>query len=247
MIHPAESGCRRAALSLAVLLALAAPATAATLQIAGPPGAEVWLDGQSLGLLPLAGPVTVARGAHELVCEAAGHQRYQETILLPEEDSWRLIRVRPTPLRRKYAVTSNILLAGLGQRYMGAGVRGWVYTLAELGGLGVALVAEAERSNLKDDYLLYKDEYDRAINPDVIAYYKEKSDQAYADMKDASDLRDTGFLVAVGAIGVSMLDALLLFPGVDVGPGPVPPSPLAGGAPATVDLAAVHAGVKLNF
>ena len=116
MIHPDESGCRRAACSLALLLVLATPAAAATLQIAGPPGAEVWLDGQSVGLLPLAGPLAVPRGMHEVVCEAAGHERYRETIVLPEEDSWRTLRVRPTPLRRRYAVRTAQRNGSVGSR-----------------------------------------------------------------------------------------------------------------------------------
>ncbi len=250
MTRPALPGAIRAALPcLAIFLVsvLAAPAAAATLRISGPPGATVKVNGHEVGILPLAAALELPRGTYTVTCEARGYQDFSATVVLGEDDAWSHLQVRPVRLSRKTAVTSNLLFAGLGQHYMGHGWRGWLYTAAEAGGLLAALAGEVQRVEYRDDYYLYEDEYNAAISPEEIAYYRDLSTQAYADMEDATGLRDTGLLVAVGAIAVSMLDAFLFFPGADIGPGPVPPMQSAAPRDAAADQFALHAGWRVAF
>ncbi len=56
-------------LSVAALLAMAASAGAATLEVTGPPGASVVINGRDLGVLPLASTV------YETCWSAFMHQR----------------------------------------------------------------------------------------------------------------------------------------------------------------------------
>ena len=69
-------------------------------------------------------------------------------------------------------------------------------------------------------------------------------------MKDQEDMRNLGLLVAGGAILVSVIDAIVFFPAVEAGAGPVPldTGVLESGPwsnPAA--LTTVHASVRLEF
>jgi hypothetical protein len=218
------TACRRAAVLAGLLTLLAITASAATLHLTGPDGAMVRLDGQDLGPLPLAGPLTLPAGVYELECRTRGYKPLIETVTLAEPESWLLLRLRPVPLERRQAVANSLVYAGLGQWYSGAKVRGWVYFAGETGGLVTALAGELQRQNHRDDYLNAKARYDAALLPDDLALWRARADRSYQDMKDMESLRNTGISVAVGAWALSLLDAWLLFPGVDIGPGLVPPA-----------------------
>jgi hypothetical protein len=234
-------------LAILFVTALAAPAAAATLRISGPPGATVKINDHEVGLLPLASALELPRGAYTVTCEARGYQDFSSTVILGEDDAWSHLQVRPVRLSRKTAVTSNLLFAGAGQHYMGHGWRGWIYTAMEAGGLLTALAGEAQRVNDRDDYRLYEAQYRAEISPEQIAHYRYLTAQAYSDMEDAASLRNKGLLVAAGAIVVSMLDAFILFPGADIGPGPVPPMQSAAPHDAAADQFALHAGWRVAF
>ncbi len=236
----------RLVLALALLgaLACAEQAAAATVEITGPAGAEVLLDGAPVGFLPLSGPVTVTPGRHEVRCDLPGYTRYREPILLEHEDDRLLLTIRLTPLRLRTAIGSNLLLAGLGQHYLGHGTRGWLYNAAEAGGLLTALAGEIKRSDYRKDYLLLRGRYNQAINADDIATFSAAMDKAYSDMEDMETLRNMGLAVAGGAVLISMLDAWLSFPAVTAGAGPLP---VIDQQAATDPQPAVHAALRLGF
>jgi hypothetical protein len=121
-----------------------------------------------------------------------------------------------------------------------------VYFLGETGGLLTALAGELQRANFRDDYVNFQASYDGAIDESEIVFFKQKADQAYRDMKDMESLRNTGLYVAVGSYVVSLLDAWLLFPSVDVGPGMLPPVETAALPPHDRWLG-VHAAVVIDF
>jgi len=232
------------------LLVLTVPAGAATLQLEGPAGASLTINDEALGFFPLEGPLEVVPGIYHIRSEMPGHITFETTINLQRDTDWQRVTVRLFPLSRKTAWSSNLLFAGLGQHYMGKKTRGYIYNGLEAGGLLVAIGAEIQRSNHRQDYLKLKDSYDQAINADDIARYKEEADQAYSDMKNKEDLRNAGLLVAGGAIVVSIIDALVFFPAVSAGPGSGVPS--TGGTDTglldgTNPLATVHARVTLKF
>ena len=239
----------------ALLLSLlwAAAAEAAILELTGPAGATVHVNGRPRGEFPLEHPLDLGPGDHLVECSLPGHKDYRWVVHLADESDWQRLQVRLTPLSRKTAVLSNIVLAGLGQHYMEDHTRGWIYNLAEAGGLLTALVGEAGRVNERKDYLVLKEKYDTALNPEDIAYFKDKSNQAYRNMQDKEDLRNMGLAVAGGAVLLSMLDSLILFPHFEAGPGSgiVHPRDLdhAGLDHHTgiENFTTVHAGVKLAF
>mgnify|MGYP000181584052 CR=1 FL=1 len=111
-----------------------------------------------------------------------------------------------------------------------------------------ALYGELERSNKKSDYLTIQDAYNSEINGDEAARLRGEMDQAYQDMLDAEDLRNTGLILAVGAIAVSVVDALISFPHVESGPGLVPmQTGFREGIDVDPSVASLHAGVRMEF
>ena len=209
-----------------LLLFLGGPAAAATLLLTGTPGAAVTLDGVRLGVLPLDGPVTLDEGGHLLKAERRGMMPFTTMIDVPEADAVVRENVRMTPLSRRDAVGYSLVCAGLGQRYEGRRMLGWILTAVEAGGLLTAIAADASVNNHKGEYLLAMDSYRQAVLPADVAYYRAQAADAHAKAGDAADLRDTAALAAGGAVIISMLDAWLRFPSVDAGAGTAPVGPL---------------------
>jgi len=238
--------CALCVLVIVCVMSPGGPAAAATVALSGPPGARVRLDDRDLGTLPLAGALTLAPGVYRLECRARGYERLAQELVVSDPDGWQHIRLRPLALERGRAVTGSLLYAGLGQWYSGARLRGWVYFLGETGGLLTALAGELQRANYEDDYVNAKAAYDAALTPQEVAFWRAEADQAYADLTEMSDLRDSGLYVAAGAYVLSLLDAWLLFPAVDIGPGLVVPD-AHGAADRVAPVAGVHAVVTLGF
>lgn len=234
-----------------LVAALCGAAGAATLEITGPAGASLVVNDQDLGVFPLAGPLDLAPGTYVLESELRGYIPYRSTVRLITDDEWQRLTVRLIPYDKGTAWKSNILFAGLGQHYLGQNTRGLIYNLAEGGGLLVALLAELDRNNQKNDYLDLQQKYESSINADDITRYRDAADQAYNDMIEAEDLRNLGLLVAGGAIVVSIIDVFLTFPGIEGGAGPVPLDTgyLDEGMPGSGNrsLTSVHAAVRLEF
>ena len=236
----------------ALVIAAVIPVTCAavTLEITGPPGASLVINGQDMGFFPLDGPLDLAPGIYVIKSKLPGFIAYEQELDLPVDLKWQRLAVRLIPYSRQTAWTSNLLFAGLGQHYLGKPIRGYIYNVAEAGGLLVALMAELERSNLRKDYLNLQEKYDASINADDLIRFREEADQAYSDMKDKEDLRNTGLIVAGSAIVISIIDAIVFFPSVEAGAGPVPldlgafePGPWSDPNPLTT----VHASVRLEF
>lgn len=242
------------ALAVGVLLAPASPARAATLQLAGPAGATVTINGTLVGFLPLAAPLTLEPGSYELLCELPGRIPHRQMVVFETDDQWLHLTVRVLPYSRRTAVFSNLALAGLGPRYLGHGTRGWVYTAAETGGLLAALVGELARSSAHKEYLLAMDAYGQAINADQIATLRAAADAKYQDARDAADLRDLGLLTAAGAVVVSMIDSWLSFAAVTAGPGAMPATAAVTGDDTAAPMTAAdasspsfHSALRLSF
>jgi len=235
------------ALGFAVLLA-GADAAAGTLEITGPAGAEVIVNDQTVGILPLEGPFQAEPGEYEVRSEWPGYVPFKEIVHITEANENLRVNIRLLPLSKKTALGSSILYAGLGQFYLGHNTRGWLYAGAETVGLLTALVGELDRSNQRQDYLVIKDEYDRAINAFDITRLRGEAQQAYEKMEDAEKLRNTGLIIAGGAIVVSVIDALISFPNVEAGPGRVPlQTGYLDDAGALDSLASVHFGIRMGF
>ena len=239
-----------AAALAATLLALAPVprAVAATLQVAGPAGARVTLNGSFIGFLPLSGPLTLPAGTFDLTCEMPGMITHHQRLDLTGPGDWRHVTVRLLPYRRRTAVLSNVVLAGLGPRYLGHGTRAWMYSAAEVGGLVFALGSEVTRSNAQKDYVLALDAAALAVDPGEIASLRAAADAKYQDARHAASRRDMGLTVALGAVVVSMVDAWLSFDGVTAGAGEVPGGgPRVSLGPGASTGPSFHSAVRLRF
>lgn len=227
------------------LVASVQPAQAGVVHFSGPVGATVRIDGHDLGVLPLA-PRRLPVGVYEVECRARGYEPLAQSVLVPEGDAEVHLRLRPLVLRRSRALTGSLLYAGLGQWYSGARWRGWAYFTGETVGLLTALTGELGRVTRKDDYTNALLTYEQAVDPDQIAFWRQQTNLAYQEMTDQEDLRDTGLMIAGGAWVLSLLDAWLLFPSVDIGPGPVPPLAVTASGP-DQRWQGMHAAVTLAF
>ncbi len=227
-------------LAVLVQVSPAGDASAASLIVDGPPGASVLIDGRSAGVLPLGAPLAVEPGAYELRCELRGYQPFVAELTVAEPDELLRVVARLTPLRRPAALLYGLVFAGFGQQYVGRPRLGWALSALELGGLAAALAGELSYGNRRDDYEALYDAYLNAITAGAIAAAREAAAQKYAQMEDAESLRDTGLIVAAGAVTVGLLDVWLRFPSVEAGAGAVPAhaaAPRDGLVPAAVHVA----------
>ncbi|MCP4572550.1 MAG: PEGA domain-containing protein [bacterium] len=239
-----------AALAVGLLLAcVAAPAGAATLELTGLSGTAVSVNGRAVGFLPLDGPLELAPGRYEITAGLSGYQDFSRIVTISAEGEELTVLVRLQRLSRATAWRSSVLFAGLGQFYVGNKTRGVIYATTEAGGLLTALAGELMRSDARKEHLSLLRDYNQAINADEVIRLREATAEKFTDMEDAEKLRDTALLVVAAAVVVSVADALITFPDVAAGPGPVPPMTSLRGdiaAPAP-SLTAFHAGVRLKF
>lgn len=233
---------------LAATLPAAGGAQAGLLEIAGPPGVAVTVNGEDVGILPLGGPIGTKAGEYVIGASHPGYVAFQQTVWFFDDEDVNRVVVRLTPMSKRTAWTSSILYAGMGQFYTGKKTRGWVYAGVETVGLLTALYGELDRSNKRTEFLSIQDAYGSAINANEIFRLRDEMDLAYDDMKKAEDLRNTGLLIAGGAVVVSVIDALLNFPHVESGPGLVPvQTGFREGIDVDPTVASLHAGVRMEF
>ena len=236
-------------LTAALIIMLAGPVMAATLELTGPAGATVSINDRPLGQFPLGDPLDLPPGRYEIRCQLKGYAPFEHSVRLTSITDWQRVAVRMIPYSRRTAWSSNILFAGLGQHYLGASFRGYVYNAAEAGGLLTALAAELQRSDLNNDYLKLADLYNEQLNGDELVRLREEADAKYDEMKDMEEMRDLGLMVAGGAIVVSIIDALLTFPSIEAGSGQLPLDTSNFETPwsDTESDNALHASLRLKF
>jgi hypothetical protein len=240
-----------AVLTVALLAALPFVSETADAQtrveVDGPPLARFWIDGREVGVLPLETPLMLAPGTYRLQAKLPGHRDYEHSLQVSDDEDVIYLRVRLTRYSRGAAVGSNLVLAGLGQHYLGRPLRGYVFNAAFLGGLFVALAAEVQRSNTRNDYLVYQQRYNDAIAPAEIERWRDRTESSYQDIQDLESIRNTGLMVTAGAVVLSMLDAFLFFPGDGGAPQPARPVSVGGTLPAPGTDAGLHVCVRLDF
>ncbi len=207
-------------IALALYLGIAmAPglSTGASLELTGPPGTLISIDDEIIGTLPLAEPIKIRTGDHTLVASLQGAELFERNVSVHKSNEQLTIHVRLSPMSRRSAVLSSLVLAGSGQRYEGHSKMGWGLTLAEVGGLAFALISDSQVQNHKNDYLLAQDVYNNAITQTDIDAARVDMQTIFDDMDSAVSQRDAALMIAVGAVAVSVIDAFVRFPALDAG------------------------------
>ena len=235
-----------AAVALMLGAAAATIAAAATLEVDGPAGAAVTVDGAQIGQLPLASPVALEPGLHVVTCALRGCELFTADVLIVQEGAAHRLCARLIPLRRRDGVLYSFVFAGLGQRYIGRPTLGWALTGLEAGGLVAGLAGELSLRNRRDDYAVLYDAYLNAITDEEIAARRAEAEAAWSRADDAESLRRTGLLVATGALVVSVLDAWLRFPSLEAG-AELLPTAATTAATAPASGAALHIAWTARF
>ncbi len=173
------------------------------LEVAGEPaGAEVLLNGKSIGTLPLSEPVPVTVGSYTLEVRLPGHYTVSRPLSIAAREHVReSIRLQPRPLEER----STPALAGPGapeqalERPTG---RPWLtWTLAGLGAAAAATIAGA---------LIYRETHARRWNDDARCVGTERSrEQLCGSERDKVETGDAWALGAGIATGVFAAAALL--------------------------------------
>jgi len=214
---PSRRAMSRLLLAACVLAALgvgdrASPAHAATLRLRGPSGARVQVDGRDRGRLPLAGPLELKPGRHELRCSLAGHVSQVEWIDLPSADDALSLELQLLPRSRVAATGYSLLVAGLGQHYESRHRMGWTYLALQLGAAAAATLGELQMRDKRDSYETLYAQYQSAFNQQQAIARREAVSAAYDDMKRAQSLRNVGLVAVVGVAVLSAVDAWWRFP-----------------------------------
>jgi PEGA domain len=229
--------------ALLALLATMGSASAATLDISGPTGARLWVDGFEVGVLPLSEPVAVDKGAHTLQLRLGGFEDHVEEVRVITDDANMVLNLSLLPLQRWRAVTYSALLGGLGQHYEGHSLRGWTMMGLQVAAAAVAAYGESKFQSGRDDFEILDRKYDAAVAPSEIASLREQRDAAYEDMDSAESIRNMA-LAGVVAVGLwSVVDAWLGFENITIEAAPVPAVSSSG----PISLDSVRVGWRLSF
>ena len=190
----------RGALLLAVLVSMTATAAvAATLNVIGPPGSEVVVDGEVVGILPLGAPLEFPHG-QMLMLEVRrnGFMSHEQQVWLPNPETEMSIEVDLLTLSRKTAVVSSTLLAGTGQFYQGRRTAGWIQLGLQLTAWGSVVVGELAFKDRRDEYEVLDQEYKDALAPSEIVRLRDERDAKWNEMHDARTWRN----LSIGAVAI---------------------------------------------
>lgn len=193
----------RVALVLAALVCLSATrSAAATLDVLGPVGAEVVVDGELQGTLPLPAPLELPHGQLLIVqVRQPGFVTHEEQVVLKTADTAQVMQVQLLPLSRRTAVISSALVAGTGQFYQGRFTAGWIQLTLQLGAWASVVYGELQFQDKRDEYLALDQEYREALAPTQIADAREARDAARDDL-DSAKLWRNASIGAVVALAV---------------------------------------------
>ena len=197
------------AASAGACLLLLAPmaALAASVSVEGPPGAEVFVDGESFGRLPWDGPRELGPGPHALRVSLLAHQDYEIELSASEASDTAFVRAELLRLDRNLAGLSSLLLAGLGQHYEGRTLWGWGFMAAQLASTTIVLLAEDSFKSHRADFQRAQFAYDNAIAEPTFREQLDLMEAAWADMKDAEKIRDVALYSMIGIAVVSAVEA----------------------------------------
>lgn len=231
--------------TMMAVLAFGAVAPAATLGVRGPAGAELFVDGQRIGVLPLGEPVPVEPGLVVIECRKPGHLVHRETLTVEGPETELSVELELQALSRRRALGSSLALAGLGQLYQGRPRMGWTMVALQGSAWLLAAAAEGAFQSSRDDFEVLDRRYQDAIlETEVVALRKER-DAAYDDLESARNLRTTA-LGAVVVIGVWSLFDVWRAHGGFFADAEVPA--LAGNSPATnLESTQWRLGWRANF
>lgn len=179
-------------------------ARAATIDVTGPAGAEVSIDGAARGVLPLPRPLPVEPGRRILEVRKRGHVTHQEVVEVTSPDHAIQIDVDLISLNRWQAMGSSAVLAGLGQLYQSRPTMGWTMLALQVGAWGWLFYSEDQYKSARDDYLTELTAYEAETDRFDIVARRDATLAAFDDVESKNDLRTyaTITVIAIGAWSV---------------------------------------------
>jgi len=211
--HETIPWARAVSILIAAIAAACGPARAADLQIEGTPrGTRVIVDGQLAGTLPLAHPITVGAGVHQVHLELAGYRPIKTHFEASSIASIFSMHYDLMPIDRRQESIVALVIAGNGQRAMGHRTFGLTLTAAEAGGLTLAIYGEAKLRNDQELFNEAQAEYAAGLSPATINAARAKTNDAYDAMGSSETLRNVGIGIAAAAVTVGLVDFWLRTP-----------------------------------
>lgn len=211
---------RIACLTLGFAGAMAWPARGGSLQLDAPAGARVSIDGRHVGVAPLSGPVPLDPGPHTVRLELSGAHVSEADLGVGPDNAIVHLTMRMSAKSRANAAARSVVLAGLGQQYVGRRKLGWTLTAAEVGGVAIAALGQLMFQQSEDDFNDAQAVYATSLDAGVLEAARRDANQAYDDMGSAESLRNAGLVVAGAAVLASVMDAWFRFPQLQLGAAP---------------------------
>lgn|GEM_PF-3261652 len=199
-------------LAIGLLVTAAGPgagtAQAATLDVTGPAGAEVLIDGQSYGALPLDAPLELpVKQLMILQVRRGGYSTHEQQIYLNEPTTEMVVEIELLPLGRRTAMVSSAILAGSGQFYQGRMTAGWIQMGLQVAAWSSVVYGELTFQNRRDDYEDLNQKYQDALAPSEITRLRDERDTAWNELDDAKTWRNASLGAVALIAAYSVFDA----------------------------------------
>jgi hypothetical protein len=227
-------------LALVSLEPLCSVAQAAELFVNGTPGAKLYLDGDEIAQLPMAGGHELQDGIYRLKLSRPGYADHTAELVISELNEFASLDIHLLRLQKRRAVLSSLLFAGFGQMYEGRPRSGLAFMTLQTGAIIGAMLAERSFKDHRDDHLRALRAYGEAVGESDIDAARAEANAAFSDMEDAGSLRDIA-VYSIAAVGVlSALEAWWKFDGLAA-------EPVVESSAAGRDGAGIRLGLRRSF
>lgn len=181
-----------------------------SLNFAGTPGANLFLNENNIGIIPLNNHI-VKYGEYELEVSKLGYHRYFEKISIDNLNENKIdILISLKPKNRFVAMFYSMIFPGLGQSYEEKNFRKWFFFINTVITAAGSVYYTYDYNQKVIDYEEVRDEYELAVDPDDIEHLRRTMDNSYDKIKSTEDMRNI-FYFALGTMWLSStIDALIL-------------------------------------
>jgi hypothetical protein len=175
-----------------------------------PSNAQVFINGNTAGLLPLQNK-KILYGLYDISVRKTGYFSYEKSVLIDKSEPF-LLSVGLKPKSKYSALLYSTLLPGSGQIYSGRSTMGIIVGSAAIGSAIATLLFNSNYDDKKDIYMAHKTAYDTNTDLGKMASLYKTSQDSYTEMEDAQSISNIVFGITAVIWLYNMADALFFFP-----------------------------------